>query len=738
MLDPFIQIGKVWVLRPLNWLVLVYLVMIALSSVGNRRTKLEKAYNSPRFAHGGETISSSETLLDTIDRGEVNDKITGLDLLRIGSVRRENNLAVPISEIGESLGLFPNLKWIHFSYGQLDRLRPGALAKLQHLESIEVADSMVTQAGLGRLAEASSLSWLVIESSEMEGSLSPLTKLPRLKTLELGIGLRPASPNSERLMFRGEVLASIGELKHLERVAIDHQWKVDSDLQEELEASLVRLKELNEVWIGSHQTPAGRDQLGQMAALLPDVSVQSARYDFHKISTVLTSSLIGIFLLLAAGNMLTSHFSTPQAMVIPGYARPHRRFFFLFVILASAIGVRWITSTTTCALLPCMACAAFMVALAMLCLVQLGVYGVQNSKALVWLPFLVIVGIYGLLRFQETQPSLGGSLGGSMDRFLIGLYPVVSIAILVASIACVVWSLRQFSDQHRFFAESSLPSVVTIEDIKLYQAARYARQNGTGAFERKAERWERQFDTLTQRLVDGDPIAKAKRWAYGGAAYDAVRRFGLFALPITLVMVALPWYQSTTSDAGPGSGPGSLQMIGLMVVGYMIAAAALIPVVTLNHDPLISSMELLRPVTREEFVREKFTLAFLQVAGCLAFTFVYGSLVASVAYGIPSIGELLARAAMFAVTAVFVTSLAMMFCLIKNVFFAAFLVLIELVVIGTVAFAFVDSSLGGKLAALGPTASTFRLLCGGIAITLAAAAFLFSRRLWNRMEFGRA
>lgn len=725
MLDQSIQIVKVWVQRPLNWIVILFLGLILLSSTGNRSTHLDKVYSSPKPSNGDEIISSSKVLLEAMDRGDVNKSITGIDSMRMGSITREGNVSVPFSEIGDSLTLFPNLQWIHLSPGELQQLRPGALANLRNLESIEVTDSSITQAGLDRLAEASSLSWLVIESSELEGTLAPLAKLPSLKTLELSIGYRLARTDPEREVFRREVLGSIGQLKKLERVAIDAQWHASGVIQEDIEASLFQLEELKEVWIGSQQTSSGRDLLGQLAASLPGVSVQTARYDFKKLNTILIASLIGFVLVIIAGAMLTTHFSTPQAKLIPGYAKPHRQAFFLFLIFALAIGVYSITNMTLIVLLPCASCVAFTGALAMLCLVQSGVNGPQNIKTLTWLPFVVLAGLYGLIMLQVVYPPFGCV----MDRFLMGLYPTTAIAVFVASIGCVVWSLRQFSDQHRFFAESSLPPVVTVEDIKLYQAARYTRQNGMGAFERKAERWEQKFDATLRRGLNGEQLAKVMRWGYGGPAYDAVRRFGLLALPVTLAVTALPLYRSFAS--------GSLHMVCLMMVGYMIGVAALIPVFTVNHDRSIISMELLRPVTRKDFIREKFTLAFLQVAGCLAFTFIYGSMVAAVAHGFPSITELFRRAVMFAITAVFVTSLAMIFCLIRNVFLAAILVLLELIVVGTVAATFVDDSFGGSIDVLGSSITVFRLLCIAIAITLASTSLFFSRRLWSRMEFGK-
>ena len=726
MLDRYIQIGKVWLQRPLNWIAILALGAILLMSAGDRSSRPAKAYNSPERPSDKKIISSSQTLMKAIARGEVNESIKGIDFLVVGSITREGNMLVPFSEIGDSLTLFPNLQWIRFSNGELQQLRPGALASLRHLKSIEVIDSLIRNTGLQRLAEASSLSWLVMEASELEGTLTPLSTLPDLRTLELNHGFRPATSQSKQKMFRRGVLESISELKSLERVAIDAQWHADGEVQKDVQESLAQLTKLKEVWMGNQQTSEGRILLAQLAATLPGVSVEPARYDVKKLETMLAASLIGIALVLIVGGMLTSHFSTPQSKLIPGYAEPHRRTFIVFLTLATAVGVCAITNITLVAPLPCVSAAALIAALATLCLLHFGVLGPQNIKALTWFPFLLFAGLYGVILFQVAYPPIGCVI----DRFLIGLYPIAAMAILITSIAFVIWSVRQFDDQHRWFAENSLPSVVTFEDIKFYQAAKHERQKGMSAFERKVERWERKFAPIARRVRDGNRFASIMRWGYGSPTYEVVRRFGFLALPITILVMTLPLHQNFATN--------SLQTVCLMMVGYMIGASAMAPVLTVNHDRSISSMELLRPVTRNNFVNERITLALFQVVGCLAFTLLYASLVAAVAYGLPSATELLWRAAMFAVTAVFLTSFAMMFCLIRNVFLAAFLVLVEFALIGTITMSFVDGNLGGTTDAFGSSITMFRMLFLTVAATLATASLLLSRRLWLRAEFGKA
>jgi hypothetical protein len=630
----YYQISIVWMQRPLNWWMVAVLAVIALGGpgLGGKHYETSNGYpelSSPLAKH---VIQNYEDFRQAIDRGEIDKTIEGMNLLFIQSSylqdrqRDESNAwqptVLPISEVEKAVSLFPNLRWLRIGSNHLSLVQTSALNDLSSLATIHIQAGSVSDADVKAVSRLKSIEFIQIDTLDLDGSLTHLASLPKLRTLVISKGPFMMTDTPRESPFRREVLIDIQRLKSLEQLVLHPQWlpgigyfagsttpdmSCDSILKKNAAELLAGHPSLRHLWIGSQQLPEERSGLRDVAKRLPGVNVHAAWFDLQKIkmSDAVLSFLGLIF--VGIGFNLTSQFSAPQAILVPGYQASHQIFSMAMFCLVAFVASVTIPLWTSISLSASITIVTYVLATSLLfhyCVMLLWQQGSRIASR-AFLPFVAALYFYAFL--GASQPSWGLLV----DRFLLGDFPTIATSIAVTSVAVSFYCIRAFRNQHRVYAEASISAAIALDQIK-QNGADFALKEKLALKDKKAAKhcftqnrsWYRGLDNLRrQNAASLSWLQMNQLWQLGGNAFVSLVRFGLIYAVIALPL-AISYSLINANDGGV------LWGLGLM---YSIASANAITLVDNYSRRKSHSFELLLPSKRSDFILHRFASTFFQI-----------------------------------------------------------------------------------------------------------------------------
>ncbi|MDB5387548.1 MAG: hypothetical protein JWM11_3194 [Planctomycetaceae bacterium] len=180
------------------------------------------------------------------------------------------------------------------------------LEQLPHLQILSIP-SIQKPESLQYLAGLKDLQYLRFSNCQIAGGLHHLSGLTKLQTLVLG----PAH-DQER------IFDELPGMKSLETLVFNEP--LNSTLSDE---SLAKLRELPRLRIIQLQNDSISDEVAaQIGKILPDISINPAtpRFDYFGIAHLLA---MGVCFSIALKSQLRTQFLQPEARLIPNFAQPH-------------------------------------------------------------------------------------------------------------------------------------------------------------------------------------------------------------------------------------------------------------------------------------------------------------------------------------------------------------------------------------------------------------------------------
>ena len=744
MVERYKQIAVAWATRPLIWVVVcVALVGVVIAGVMGWSHEFQRGYPPSVPPMAGKTLSSAKQILQVVQTGQESASVQGLDLREMGSLE----LAIIVERSGSDENLntkpapfafFPNVRWIHFGPDQLSLLGPDSLAVLDELESITVEDDSIRDEDLNPLLSAPSLRQLTLETIDLQANVGRLAALPNLSTLVLTHGSSPLPDRPLASPFRREILSQINQLRSLQRLALAPQWlpslayfagspnpdpASDPILKRNAAEILARHPSLQRLWIGSHELPREQTALRWLADQMPHVHVTASRFDRQRIDQAKLTLSVTLAFFVAIGFMLPSHFSPPSAQLTPHYKSAHKGFF--LVVLACSvftIGMLYLP-TTLSGLLSRIAVATVAAAIGLVCHWGWSIAIPTGVRLAVWLPVGMIVAT-SLLVVVPYQPSftLGQILGLTLDSFLLGQYPLAALALAVLAGGCVVACTNVISDQQRIDAEASLSPCHTLYDFQQRQqtlAMQFRRAN-----HRQLDRWTRRVDELGRKLQHGSFWVAVRLCDLGG-------RVSTRSLPLQLLQAAVGMLAVfIVYQVGIGI-PLTGDLIVLLISGW----ALILPAQSSIARREFLGIELLRCVSRRQFVRQRFALVIGQVSLLVAIVFILAWGASSVLSGWPEPLHVLRNAALALVLCIMGSGIVLWISILRSLIGASLLCLLGVVYVGNFIAAFTN-----KQPPSGPPLGV--VLSSPLAMTIwsiaALAVLAAAYRGWMRAEFAAA
>ncbi len=619
MCRQFWMIAKVWAYRPMMWLVAIAaLIAVAASVMDRNRTVLRSAFNIPGANESTwsvkltptSTLTSGEKFRQSAESGEVDTSVEGIDLTSMNLSNSTNSLH-EFASLERALANYPSVRWIRFDTDQIQHVSNETLSKLSELTTIIIHDNQITQADIDQLSKFSRLQMLVLETVDFPASLNTLSRLPSLDTLVLSHSTFDVADSPMESLFRPEVLSQTHELVHLRRLVLMPQWlpgefyfagsktadpACDPILKENAAKLLPRHTSLTDLWLGiaKYERP-GRD-LATVQAAMPDVNVRSAQYNETGISRVGFGAIWIVVLTWMCMFNLGAHFSTPQRRVIPNYKEPHQRFVFGFAVLVVVVSTGAIQSPVAVAWLPAITVSVVAVALGATLMTNLTGnnnhhLGRVRSVIIGWVPSAITM---ALIVFPLIRPVLKQAIPAmepAMAHFLGGHHPVLAIVIVVAGLPAIYWMISRFTDYDRLNAEAGLPPIITGSDCAKQGEILSSRLHGNQrSLDASVDAWHSKLDAIK---------SKPKGWLrdiqldwMGESTITFVLWTGLL-VGATVVTILTSLFSARGRE------------FAATYVCLGIGVALIIPLVSSLSRQDVSSLELLFPNSRAQFMRRR-------------------------------------------------------------------------------------------------------------------------------------
>ena len=460
---------------------------------------------------------------------------------------------------------------------------------------------------------------------------------------------------------------------------------------------------------------------------LPVVGVvgqsHGSQFDQQRIENAMLTLSVTVAFFVAIGFMLPSHFSPPSAQLFPHYKSAHKRFF--LVVLACSVFMMGMLSlpTTFSGLLSRIAAATVAAAIGLACHWGWSIAMSKGFRLAVWLPVGIIVAA-SLLVVVPHQPSftLGQTLGLTLDSFLLGQFPVAALALAVLAAGSIAACTSAISDQQRVDAEASLPVCHTLYDFVRRQqtfAMQLRRPN-----DRQLNRWTRRVDELGRKLQHGSFCAGVRLWDLGGRESTGSLALQLLQLAAGMLVVFVV-HQISFGNAQVGD---YIMILSLCVALFFPAKASIA-----RRDYL--EIELLRCVSRRQFVRQRFALVIAQVSLLVTVVFCVAWGASTILSGWPDPLHVLRNAALAMVLCIMGSGIVLWISILRSLIGSAFLCLLGVVYVGNFTAAFSD-----KQPPSGPPLLV--ILSSPLAMTIwsiaALAVLAAAYRGWMRAEFADA
>ncbi|MDZ4686740.1 MAG: hypothetical protein SH850_16835 [Planctomycetaceae bacterium] len=485
------------------------------------------------------------------------------------------------------------------------------IATLPNLESVEMftpasGDDLAWLATQPKLSSQSLLmtqNLLAVDLSRLSASQS----LRHLRVLEAA-GYRTEDavawpPNLEVLDLMGAHELPVRRLEELSRLPKLHTLAVrlnprhpSSKLPEDAIAALTSFPALRNLYLleMSHLYP---DLASEAQRALPGLRVRPSTYDANRVSRLTAMCLVVSVWAAAVAVMLSPQFVAPQSLLLPGYRAPHVWMAVLILAtgLAVVIGLLLVAGTDLLTALGlCGGTLTFVgLMIAFLGRIEPGLPGF--TQPLMALPVFVFT-VPVLMGFLWLSP-------GEVDWFLRGEKPWLSETLLVTGLVLTWDSGRWLTSLYRGVetaGRGGCPMAMldfggwktwslTINQSKRPSSWRYLL---TGS--------EQRFDAVTS-----EPLHRAadRRRLWDAGTEITSRRAGLFMVLVSLVVFAgiFAW----------GNFVSGVEFEPEMLVGGLAYAAVMtiyLPAMfTYGRLPFFP-MEVLRPVSRADWVADWFTM----------------------------------------------------------------------------------------------------------------------------------
>lgn len=685
MLNQFRMIAKVWVYRPMMWLMaIVTLFVLLIASSDRNRTMMRSAFVLPSefgsTAITATTLKDGDAFLQSAQSDKVDNTVEGVDLKSMDLTGPDNPRG-DLSSLEHALANYPSVRWIRFGRDQIQHVRSETFNQLRELDTIIIHDDQVSQNDIDQLLEVPRLQTLILETLDLPASLKSLSALLNLETLVLSHSSFRMIDRPIDSLFRPQVLTQIHDLRHLRRLVLMPQWlpgeaffaddttMPDPACDPVLKANAARLlpghPSLTDLWLGvAKHEQVGKD-LAMVQATMPNVNVRSARYNEKSITRAGLGALAIVLLTWICFYNLSGHLSTPHRRVIPNYAIPHMRFVFGFALLTVMVSAGMLRAPSSIAWLPAIAVSSLAVTLAVTLMANMTIINIRNPE-LVW---IASVFMFALFPFQVIRPFLRPvfpAMEPALDRFLGGDHPFLAIAIAAACLPAISWVIRQFQDNDRINAEAGLPPLITVED--------FGKQNEILGLQRRGRTFQRVLNAWQSKLnaVKSEPrgwLRDVRLDGMGEPTLPLSRWIGIL-LFATVVAFALSRLSFDGRDFAT-----------IYVVVMTVGAAMTIPLIASLSRRDVAPSELLFPNSRAEFMRRRTLSVAIKFSYLFAALLVFVPVVQYLCFQTLILENLVRAAIVFAATTIAGTGIVLWGSSIRNIFAFGLLVVVGLVLL---------------------------------------------------------
>ncbi|MGB7344173.1 MAG: hypothetical protein WBD20_08160 [Pirellulaceae bacterium] len=524
-----------YITRPMMWLAaLVTLTSLVLALIG--QSDRYKGFSTPIIISDLPIIESKSELSDFAEKP---DRVQ----VRLGRVLADDRDRMVLEKRAAGTE-----EIVYVSNEDFE----GMVAGLRDFKFPMNTEAMTTD-GLGdffqtEIAELKGLRRLRFETSysSKEYDIKFLSDLKKLEVLELGSVHNLASfaplrdlPNLHTLTIRHNAMITKEQMADVARIPALENLYLTNVSEHALDAvsELGRSSSLKSIFVAiplGDPDQGDADHLVQIQSRVPNISVRSSRYRPYRL--LLFGGAIWYALTISfLGMHLCGQFSSPQAELIPGYRRTHRKFTWALLgtfILVSAGTLCWLSGSHLTAFLSAYGLAVIAATRSSLSMGLLS-RKPKPSRLNVVIRIFFTLALIGCFFWFFRHPMV-------LEEFLMGRWPWVVVSLSVLAIVVAVDADRRMNGLCRDRYEAGAPLMFSMHDLQKASA---------------------------DRVVAGDEGAKGE--ANPQAGFEAFAR-GLGAITILLVFARLQWGDQLFGSSGVGA------MLKGQIVGYCVFFAFMI------------------------------------------------------------------------------------------------------------------------------------------------------------------